>query len=112
MEENNRIEKIFNDITKILDDNKAENLLSFKPESHFYSHVIICSTVSTRHIDALTDHVVKYLKADKIKHVSEGKKSDSWVIVDVLATIAVHIMSNETRERYNLEEIIAGGRVE
>ncbi len=64
---------------------------------------LICSGQSGRQNQAISEHVVKTLKADRHYAISKsGLETGSWVCLD-LGDVVVHVFDPETRSRYDLE---------
>lgn len=64
---------------------------------------LICSGQSGRQNQAISEHVVKTLKADHRYAISKsGLETGSWVCLD-LGDVVVHVFDPETRSRYDLE---------
>ncbi len=99
---NERIENII----KILDDKKAENIQLFdmKDTDYFVNEVIIATTLGQKHGLALVDYLKKGLKADE--SYLEIEPSDDWSVVD-LGDVLIHIMTAEYRAKYNIEEFLS-----
>jgi nicotinate-nucleotide adenylyltransferase len=99
---NERIENII----KILDDKKAENIQLFdmKDTDYFVNEVIIATTLGQKHGLALVDYLKKGLKADE--SYLEIEPSDDWSVVD-LGDILIHIMTAEYRAKYNIEDFLS-----
>ncbi|MGE3919684.1 MAG: ribosome silencing factor [Gammaproteobacteria bacterium] len=94
-------------IHKTLDDHKAQNitLLDVTELTQITDCMIICSGTSTRHVKALSDHVVKVAKENHIHVLGiEGEREAEWILVD-LDNVIVHIMIPTTREFYQLEKL-------
>ena len=101
------ITKIKNDIEKILDDNKAQNItcIDLKNKSYIADYMIIASGTSSRHLQALSEILVTQLKKLGIENCRiEGKESSDWKLVDAHDVI-VHIFHPEKREFYDLEKM-------
>lgn len=101
MEIQNRIENI----TTVLDNNKAENIEVFNLEekNYFVDYAIIASSLGIKHTLALLDHLKKDLKpAEQFNFVDE---SGDWVVVD-LGDILIHIMTSEYRVKYDMESFL------
>ncbi|MEA1955241.1 MAG: ribosome silencing factor [Campylobacterota bacterium] len=97
----NRIENI----TTVLDNNKAENIEVFNLEekNYFVDYAIIASSLGIKHTLALLDHLKKDLKpAEQFNFVDE---SGDWVVVD-LGDILIHIMTSEYRVKYDMESFL------
>ena len=101
------IAEIKNNIEKILDNNKAQNITSIdlKNKSYIADYMVIASGTSSRHLQALSENLVSQLKKLGINNCRiEGKKSNDWKLVDAHDVI-VHIFHPEKREFYDLEKM-------
>ena len=110
----NKLELI-NTCTKILDDTKARDLVNIdvSNNSSLADNMLICTGTSNRHVSAIANRLVDNLNKLGIKQIKVcGEQVGQWVIVD-LGDIMVHIMQDEIRTRYELDElyrcIAAGG---
>ena len=86
-------------ITKILDDNKATDIVTIdlKDKSSIADYMIIASGTSSRHIQAVSEITAHELKKLGIKNTSiEGKESDDWKLIDAIEVI-IHIFHPEKR---------------
>ncbi len=103
----NTMEKRVENIVKILDEKKAENIQAFDMSSkdYFVDSVIIATTLGERHGLALLDHLKSELKG-KGENFLNIDESDEWVILD-MGDILVHLMSPDYRARYNIEEFLS-----
>ncbi len=103
----NIMEKRVENIVKILDEKKAENIQSFdmSGEDYFVDSVVIATTLGERHGLALLDHLKGELKS-KGESFLNIDESDEWVILD-MGDILVHLMSPDYRARYNIEEFLS-----
>ena len=102
-----RIIDIKNNIEKILDDNKAQNIISIdlKNKSYIADYIVIASGTSSRHLQALSEILVTQLKKLGINNCNiEGKDSNDWKLVDTQDVI-IHIFHPEKREFYDLEKM-------
>jgi ribosome-associated protein len=97
-----RIKKIID----ILDEKKAQDIQSIDLEGQNYivNTVVIATTLNNKHAFSL----VNYLK-DILKPMGEEflriDDSDDWTIID-LGDILIHLMSQEYRSRYKIEEFL------
>ena len=94
-------------IEKILDNNKAQSIISIdlKNKSYIADYMIIASGTSSRHLQSLSEILVNELKVLGINDCRiEGKDSSDWKLVDAHDVI-VHIFHPEKREFYNLEKM-------
>ena len=95
-----RIIDIKNNIEKILDDNKAQNItcIDLKNKSYIADYMIVASGTSSRHLQAVSEILVAKLKELGIDNCRiEGKDSNDWKLVDT-QDIIVHIFHPEKRE--------------
>ena len=102
-----RIIDIKKNIEKILDDNKAQNIISIdlKNKSYIADYMVIASGTSSRHLQALSEILVTQLKKLGINNCNiEGKDSNDWKLVDTQDVI-IHIFHPEKREFYDLEKM-------
>ena len=94
-------------IEKILDNNKAQNIISInlKNKTYIADYMIIASGTSSRHLQALSEILAAELKKVGLDDCRiEGKDSNEWKLVDV-QDIIVHIFHPEKREFYDLEKM-------
>ncbi len=94
-------------IIKTLDSNKALDIVTIdlKDKSSMADYMIIASGTSSRHIQSLSEQVLKKLKDNGVQNSKiEGKDSSEWKLVDGIDLI-VHIFHPEKRKFYELEKI-------
>ena len=99
--------KLTQDIERILDDNKAENIQAIDAHelTDVTENIIICSARSSRHAKALGTKLIDTLKSEDIRpYGSELDNNSGWLLIDYLEVV-VHIMLPETREYYQLEKL-------
>ena len=102
-----KIFKIKESIEEILDQNKANNIISIdlKKKSYIADYMIIASGTSSRHLQSLSEILVAELKKIGVVNCRiEGKDSNDWKLVDAL-DIIVHIFHPEKRKFYDLEKM-------
>jgi ribosome-associated protein len=102
-----KISEIKNQIEKILDSNKAKNIVSInlKKKSYIADYMIIASGTSSRHLQSLSENLVSELKKIGIYNCRmEGRDSNDWKLVDAI-DIIIHIFHPEKREFYDLEKM-------
>ena len=102
-----KVTEIKNIIEKILDDNKAKDIISInlKNKSYIADYMVIASGTSSRHLQALSEILVTELKRIGVNNCKiEGKDSKDWKLVDT-QDIIVHIFHPEKREFYDLENM-------
>ena len=101
------VSKIKKIIEKTLNQNKAKNIIviSLKGKSSIADYMIIASGNSSRHIQSLSEILVKKLGENGIgKFKIEGKSSNEWKLIDAI-DIIVHIFHPERRKFYDLEKM-------
>tara|TARA_B110000438_G_C15167485_1_gene374501 strand:+ start:138 stop:485 length:348 start_codon:yes stop_codon:yes gene_type:complete len=102
-----KIVELKNNIEKILNDNKAKNIIAInmKNKSHIADYMIVASGTSSRHLQALSEILVTELKKIGLDGCRiEGRESNDWKLVDAM-DIIVHIFHPEKREFYDLEKM-------
>ena len=102
-----KVIEIKNNIEKILDNNKAQNIstIDLKNKSYIADYMIVASGTSSRHLQSLSEILVAELKKLGLDNCRmEGKDSSDWKLVDAYDVI-VHIFHPEKREFYNLEKM-------
>jgi len=101
----NYMQKRIENITEVLDKNKAEAIEVFdlREKNYFVDYAIIASSLSTRHTEALLNHMKDELKpAETFNNVDI---SGDWIVVD-LGDILIHIMTPEYRTKYDMETFL------
>tara|TARA_B100000586_G_scaffold259628_1_gene225192 strand:+ start:418 stop:768 length:351 start_codon:yes stop_codon:yes gene_type:complete len=103
----NKISDLKKIILHTLDSNKALDIVSIDLEnkSSMADYMIIASGTSSRHIQALSELVLKKFEINGIKNCKiEGKESNDWKLIDGIDVI-VHIFNPEKRKFYELEKM-------
>ena len=101
------INQLKNEIESILSDNKALAIKSIdlKDKTSIADFMIIASGNSSRHIQALSEIILDYLKKKGINNSRiEGKDSNEWKLID-RKDIIIHIFHPEKRKFYDLERM-------
>ena len=96
-----RIAKIKN----LLDEKKALDIMDYdlKDTNYFVDYVVVATTMADKHGHALLDHLKKNLKPhEEFLGVDE---SDDWILID-LGDILIHLMSEEYRAKYQMDEFL------
>ncbi len=101
------IEERIENIVKILDDKKAEEIEVFNLEDADYiaKRVVIANSLNGKHTLALFDHLKKGLKEQGDTFLASDI-SDEWAVAD-LGDILIHVMIPEYRQRYSLETFLS-----
>ena len=100
------MDKRIENITKVLDKNKAESIEVFdlREKNYFVDFAIIASSLGSRHTLALLDHLKKDLKPEE--NFNQVDESGDWIVVD-LGDVLVHIMTPEYRTKYDMEDFLS-----
>ncbi len=104
-----RNSKIFKTIIQAIQDKKGEHIVSLDlrkiPEavSDFF---IICSASSTTQVKAIAEAVEDSVgtACSETPYRHEGYQASQWILVDYV-NVVVHVMQNEPRQFYGLEEM-------
>ncbi len=101
------IEKRIENIVKILDDKKADEIEVFNLDGADYiaKRVVIANSLNGKHTLALADYLKKELKEQGDAFLA-ADMSDEWAVAD-LGDILIHIMIPEYRQRYSLETFLS-----
>jgi ribosome silencing factor RsfS/YbeB/iojap len=93
-------------ITAILDDKKAQNIetIDLANKGYLVDTVIIATALNSKHTASLVIYLKESLKSkgEEFLRIDDG---DNWTIVD-LGDILIHIMSDDYREKYQIEEFL------
>jgi ribosome-associated protein len=99
--------KLLEVIIQAAESKKAENIvvLDVQKQKAICDYLIIASGGSAPQLRAIIKEIdLKVKKAGEVGRLFEGNINSGWVILD-LGTIIVHVMSEEERAYYNLEEL-------
>lgn len=93
-------------IKELLDEKKALDIIDYnlKDTDYFVDYVVVATTMADKHGAALLDHLKKNLKplGEEFLGVDE---SDDWILID-LGDILIHLMSEEYRAKYQMDEFL------
>jgi ribosome-associated protein len=102
------MEKRIQNIVKILDDKKAENIETFDltDKGYIVNQVVIATALNNRHSLSLLNNLKEELKplGEEFLRVEEDGE---WSIVD-LGDVIIHIMTEAHREKYTLDKFLEG----
>ncbi len=105
---NPEFEKLIKLCEEIAYDRKAENIvrLDLSEMSAVSDYFILCTATSEPHIRAISERIQRgVLEKLKVKPVHvDGSPESRWVIVD-FGNLMVHIMTADSRELYQLEDL-------
>lgn len=98
----NRLEKI----RKILDEKKAENIeiIDLKEKDYIVDTVVIATTLNAKHGFSLLTYLKEGLKPDGEEFLRVDE-DDNWTIID-LGDMLIHLMSEDYRKKYTIEEFL------
>ncbi len=101
------IENRIENIVKILDEKKAEEIEVFNLDNADYiaDRVVIANSLNLKHTQALFDHLKEELRPQG-ETFFHSDISDEWIVAD-LGDILIHIMVPEYRQRYSLESFLS-----
>jgi ribosome-associated protein len=102
-------ELLLKEIIKILDDNKAKDIVKINLEnkSSVADYMIVASGTSSKHIQSISENTIEELKKMGIKGCKvEGRDSDNWKLIDAI-DVVVHVFHHEQRKNYDLEKMWA-----
>lgn len=94
-------------VTEKIEDMKARDIvtLDISNKSSFADYMLICSGNSKRHVISIAQSLVIDCRAAGIEALGvEGNDVGEWSLVD-LGDIVVHVMTDETRDLYQLEQL-------
>ena len=101
------VKKIKKVIENTLNKNKASNVVTIdlKKKSYIADYMIIASGTSSRHLQSLSENLLKELKKSGLDNCKiEGYESNDWKLVDAIYII-VHLFHPEKRSFYDLEKM-------
>lgn len=82
-------------------------IVDVRDKAPFTNEIVVCSALTPNHVLAIADGLKDDLRRCDIRINGDivgicGRDSRDWMAIDVGATV-VHIMTEETRQRYDLE---------
>ncbi|MFW5782014.1 MAG: ribosome silencing factor [Candidatus Muiribacteriaceae bacterium] len=94
-------------IVKTLEDKKAQDISVHKaPEGHMTDEYVICTGTSDTHIRTLNESLKKSFRDNRIDllYFSDRNISPEWIVLDA-GEVIIHIMTEEKRSHYELEDL-------
>lgn len=94
-------------VKKSAEDLKAKDIVSIdvKGKATFTDAMIFITGTSTRHVKSIAQSVLDDVKKSGCVPIGmEGEADGDWVLVD-LGDVVLHVMTQESREFYNIEEL-------
>ena len=104
-----RNSKIFKTIIQSIQEKKGEKIVSLDlrkiPEA-VADFFIICEATNNTQLKAIADSVEYEVKknCDELPYKHEGRQGEQWILIDYI-NVVVHIMLEEPRKFYRLEEM-------
>jgi ribosome-associated protein len=76
----------------------------------FTDFMIVCSGNSKRHVKSIAQNIAMECRASGNEPLSmEGNDVGEWSLVD-LGDVIVHVMTDEQRDKYQLEDLWSNGK--
>ena len=94
-------------IAKTLNNKKAMDvvIIDVSPKASFTDYFILCSGGSDRQVAALVENIEDMMEPKGIfPNNVEGRRTSGCILMDY-GDIVVNVMTQEMRERYNLEKV-------
>jgi ribosome-associated protein len=94
-------------VTEKIEDMKGRDIVTLEvaTKSSFTDYMLVCSGNSKRHVISIAQSLTIECRAVGIEALGvEGNDVGEWSLVD-LGDVVVHVMTDETRERYQLEQL-------
>jgi len=94
-------------VVEKLEDMKGRDItvLDISTKSSFADYMIICSGNSNRHVKSIGQSIAMECRAEGVEPLGmEGNDIGEWSLVD-LGEVIVHIMTDSTRDLYQLEQL-------
>ncbi len=96
-------------VLKAIKDKKAKNVKFYdvKGINPLCDAIIVCSALNERNLNGIKESIEDAAELNKIKinHI-EGRNDSKWIVVD-LNDIVVHIMTEDERNRIDIDSIIS-----
>lgn len=94
------------------DELKAQGIavLDVRKQTIIADFFIICSGTSSTHIRSIAGHVQDKMREIGLRAKPEGDGDSQWVVIDYGDAI-LHVLSEETREFYDLERLWADAQI-
>ena len=101
---------------RLADNKKAENiaLLDLREISSVADYFVIVTGSNEPHLRAIVDEITEKLRLDhNVRPFStDGARITPWIVLDFI-DVLVHVMNNEFRELYDLENLWGdGGKID
>lgn len=96
-----------NSLVNKIDDLKEQDIITLdvRGKSSITDYMVICTGIFRRHVMSIANHVVQSSRAVGLIPLGmEGENGADWIVVD-LGDLIVHVMQEEDRRLYELEEL-------
>jgi ribosome-associated protein len=94
-------------IKALLDEKKAEQIevIDLTSKDYIVDYVVIATALNSKHAYALLNYLKEVLKpmGEEFLRASED---DNWTVID-LGDMFIHLMSDEYRKKYTLEDFLS-----
>ncbi|MDX2320599.1 MAG: ribosome silencing factor [Moritella sp.] len=90
-----------------IEDMKARDIqvVDVKGKSPVTDLMIVCTGTSKTHVKSISNHLYLEAKRHEVYVMGiEGMEDSEWVLVD-MGDVVVHIMQQQTRDLYQLEQL-------
>ena len=110
MTEEQRIdaEKVANLCVAEAENKLAENIVSIKvsAQTTIADYFILCTANNEPHINAVVNNIERQVRDEfKLRPLSvDGDAASGWILID-FGMVIVHVMTEECRDRYQLESL-------
>lgn len=94
-------------IADAMDDKKAQNIviLDVAEKTSIAEKFVLCSCTSSTQVKACADNAeFKVSEAGESVHHIEGYAGGNWILLD-FGDVVAHVMTEETREFYDIERL-------
>lgn len=98
---------LLNLVLSSLDQDGAEEIVTIdlRGKSPVADHMVVASGRSTRHVAAVSEHLIERIKHECDTPVRvEGKQAADWVLIDA-GDVIVHVFRPEVRDFYQIEKM-------
>lgn len=91
---------------------KAQDItvLDVRGQTIIADYFVLCSGTSTTHINSIAGNALDKMREHKFRSRAEGQAASFWIVLDYGDAI-FHVLSEETREFYDLERLWADAKI-
>lgn len=94
-------------VSEKIDDLKGRDIISLdiRDKASFADYMVVASGNSNRHVKSIAQNVAMECRAEGVEPLGiEGNDVGEWSLVD-LGSVVVHVMTDEQRDKYQLEQL-------